>query len=244
MMRVSTPPAQEFSVRRSARARRVRLTVSSSGEVVVVLPQRASLTHAARLVAQHQRWLDRHLARVRLERSRLAARPRLGEGRWLFIAGEATRISAVDAVTRRPARGRVEAASGGLIVRLGRDGRETAALLETWLRDRARREIGGRIVARAAEMGVQPGRLSIRDQSSRWASASASGALSFSWRLILTPPFVLDAVVVHELAHLLVRGHDRRFWSIVRSYAPRTDEARRWLRAHAREVREALDEAA
>jgi predicted metal-dependent hydrolase len=88
---------------------------------------------------------------------------------------------------------------------------------------------------------VRSGRLSVRDQRSRWASASARGDLSFSWRLILAPPFVLDAVVVHELAHLRVRGHSRAFWSLVERHAPRTPEARRWLREHARELRAALD---
>ena len=90
-------------------------------------------------------------------------------------------------------------------------------------------------------MSVTPGRISIRDQSSRWASASRSGGLSFSWRLILAPPWVLDAVVVHELAHLRIRGHSRAFWALATRHAPRTGEARRWLRDHAREVRAALD---
>jgi hypothetical protein len=90
-------------------------------------------------------------------------------------------------------------------------------------------------------MAVRPGRISIRDQSSRWASASPNGALSFSWRLILAPPEVLDAVVVHELAHLRVRGHSRTFWELVERHAPQTPAARRWLRAHAREVRAALE---
>jgi len=96
-------------------------------------------------------------------------------------------------------------------------------------------------MARASELGVRPGRIAIRDQSSRWASASAKGTLSFSWRLILAPPFVLDAVVVHELAHLRLRGHSAAFWGLVEGHAPRTPEARRWLREHARGVRAALD---
>ncbi len=67
------------------------------------------------------------------------------------------------------------------------------------------------------------------------------GALSFNWRLILAPPAVLDAVVVHELAHLRIRGHSRSFWHLVEHHAPQTSDARRWLRAHAREVRAALE---
>ena len=230
-----------YSVRRSDRARRARLTVTEEGEAVVVLPRRASLGDAAMLVERHAEWLDRHLGRVRSERARLASRPRLGEGRRIEVAGAHLRISAVDAAGRRPLRGRVDQLPGQLIVRVGQDGRTIEGLLDAWLRREARRVICELVAERALEMGVRPGRITIRDQSSRWASASRDGALSFSWRLLLAPPFVLDAVVVHELGHLRFRGHGKRFWSLVERHAPRTPEARRWLREHTREVRAALD---
>jgi predicted metal-dependent hydrolase len=230
-----------YTVRRSDRARRARLSVSRVGEVVVVLPRRTPVAEAERLVLQHAAWLHRHVSRVSAERAALAARPPLGEGRVLQVAGEACRISAVDGGSSRPARGRVESIQGGLLVRHGSDGRSTSQLLEGWLRARAREVIVAHVDMRAPELAVRPGRISIRDQSSRWASASSNGGLSFSWRLLLAPPFVLDAVVVHELAHLRLRGHTRRFWSLVEQHAPRTSEARRWLREHAAEVRAALD---
>ena len=205
-----------------------------------MLPRRMPAAEAERLMLQHAAWVDRHVSRIEAEQARLGARPALGEGRVLLVAGERLRISAVDAGHRRPVRGRVEAVPGGLVVRLGRDGRSTASLLEPWLRERAREVIGARVAARAAELGVRPGRLAIRDQSTRWASASASGALSFSWRLVLAPPFVLDAVVVHELAHLRIRNHSRRFWALGERHAPRPPEARRWLRDQASGLRAAL----
>ena len=236
-----TDTRHPYTVRRSDRARRARLTVTEDGEAIVVLPRRAALAEAATLVERHAAWLERHLGRVHAERALLASRPRLGEGRVILVDGEPLRVSAVDGAARRPPRGRVERLPGQLIVRLGRDGRGPEALLDAWLRGVARQVISRRVVERALEMGVQPGRITIRDQSSRWASASGSGALSFSWRLVLAPPHVLDAVVVHELAHLRYRGHGPRFWSLVGRHAPRTPEARRWLRAHSREVRAALD---
>ena len=230
-----------YTVRRSDRARRARVTVSREGEVVVVLPRRMPLREADRLMRQHSAWVDRHVTRIAVEHARLATRRPLGEGRVLEVAGEPLRISTVDAGSARPIRGRVEPIPGGLVVRLGRDGRGTVELLEPWLRERARAVIGERIAVWAPQLEVRPGRLTIRDQSSRWASASPSGALSFSWRLVLAPPFVLDAVVVHELAHLRIRNHSRRFWALVERHAPRTSEARRWLREHAAELRAALE---
>ena len=215
--------------------------MNREGEVVVVLPRRMAAAEADRLVVEHAAWIDRHVARISEQQARLGWRPALGEGRVLEVAGEPMRISEVDARGRRPVRGRVEPLAGGLVIRLGRDGRDTATLLEGWLRERAREVLAAHVAARAPELEVQPGRITIRDQSSRWASASPNGALSFSWRLVLTPPFVLDSVVVHELAHLRIRNHSRRFWSLVERHAPRTPEARRWLREHAAEVRAALE---
>jgi len=136
---------------------------------VVVLPRRMALAEAERLVAEHHAWLDRHLSRVNTERERLAARPALGEGRVLSLAGEPCRVSTVDAGARRPARGRVDPVPGGIVVRLGRDGRDTVQLLEAWLRERAREVIAARVRARAPELEVRPGRITIRDQSTgRW----------------------------------------------------------------------------
>lgn len=235
------PSVLPYAVRRSRRARRARLTVSDAGEAVVVLPERAPLREAARLVERHGDWLERHLERARTERARLAEGPALGEGRVLMVAGRPHRTATVDAAADRPARGRVEGVGDLLILRLGRDGIEAPALLEAWLRERARAALGERVATRAREMGLEPGRMSVRDQRTRWASASRSGALSFSWRLVLAPPEVLDAVVVHELAHLRIRGHSKAFWALVVRHAPGTPSARLWLRHHARALRSALD---
>ena len=239
--------AHPYRVRRSDRARYARLTVTEEGEAVVVLPRRAPLAAAAALVEAHAGWIERHVAAAQAARGRLDERPPLEEGRILMVAGLEFRVSTVDPGRDRPARGRVEVSEatpgrqGRFVVRLGRDGRDTATLLGAWMRDRAHAIITDRTAVFAAELGVRPTRITVRDQRTRWGSAARSGALSFSWRLVLAPPEVLDAVVVHELAHLRLRGHSRAFWTLVERHAPQTPAARRWLREHARELRGALD---
>jgi predicted metal-dependent hydrolase len=229
-----------YEVRRSDRARRARLTVDPAGRVVVVLPRRATLHAAAELVARHEAWLERHVARAREAGARLASRPPLDGGRVLRVHGSPLRVEVVDGLAGR-VRGSVVLAGDRLVVRSGRDGAAVATLLEGWLRARARAVLAERVAERAVRMGVAPGRVTVRDQRSRWGSASASGALSFSWRLVLAPPDVLDAVVVHELAHLVVRDHSPAFWAVVRRHAPHADAARAWLRRHGHELRAALD---
>jgi predicted metal-dependent hydrolase len=75
-------------------------------------------------------------------------------------------------------------------------------------------------------------RVSVRDQSSRWGSCSSTGVLSYSWRLILAPPFVLEYLAAHEAAHLVEMNHSARFWRLVERICPDFRRAKTWLDAH------------
>ena len=92
----------------------------------------------------------------------------------------------------------------------------------------------------AAALGVTPRRVTIRDPRSRWGSASQTGRVSLSWRLVLAPREALETVVIHELAHLRVFGHGPRFWALVASRRPDHRTWRRWLHDHATELHGAL----
>lgn len=209
------PLLPDYTVRRSARARRSRLTISDDGVAVVVLPMRAAEHEAADLVARHGAWIERHLARLTQRRIRLATRPSLAAGRVLTINGLAQVVRAGTAVER--------------------------VALERRLRRAAKAVITGRVAVRAPELAVSVRGITIRDQRSRWGSASRRGTLSFSWRLVICPPDILDYVVVHELAHLRVAGHTAAFWRLVDRHFPASRDARRWLREHHDEIRHALD---
>ena len=102
---------------------------------------------------------------------------------------------------------------------------------------RAARELVQMLVDdEAAELGVEVGRISIRDQRTRWGSCSANGNLSFNWRLVLAPFDVLDYVVVHEVCHLREANHSRRFWRLVESRRPGWRDQRDWLNEHGPEL--------
>lgn len=79
-------------------------------------------------------------------------------------------------------------------------------------------------------------RITIRDQKTRWGSCSASGTLSFSWRLMLAPPAILDYVVVHELCHFEHMNHSREFWQAVENILPDYKQRRDWLKEHGAEL--------
>ncbi len=213
----------------------------------MVLPRRAPAGVADELVRTHAEWLRRALDRSQRNQARLAARPPLAAGRVLEVDGVPYRVDARREPARR--RGSVRAwppatlgQTGWLDVRIA-PGEEPAELLDAWLRREARRVLTMRVAALAPIVGVPLPTITIRDQRSRWGSASRAGRLSLNWRLILAPPYVLDYVVVHELGHLRVAGHGPRFWTIVRKHAPETAQARQWLRQHHDELMAALDDA-
>lgn len=108
--------------------------------------------------------------------------------------------------------------------------------IEGWYREQARDEITRVAEREAAKLGVIYERLSIRDQKTRWGSCSKGGALSFNWRLVITPPAILVYVVVHELCHCLRHDHSPEFWELVARARPTYAEERDWLAEHGPEV--------
>ena len=105
-----------------------------------------------------------------------------------------------------------------------------------WLRAEVRRDIAASVAKHAKALGCTPKRIAVRDQATRWGSCSTSGTLSFSWRLIFAPPFVLDYVAAHEVAHMREMNHGPRFWRLVKDAVPATQKARIWLKRHGAEL--------
>jgi predicted metal-dependent hydrolase len=107
-----------------------------------------------------------------------------------------------------------------------------ARRLTDWLKGEAQRDLAARVAVHARALGVKVSSIHLRSQSSRWGSCSANGRLNFNWRLILAPPFVLDYVAAHEVAHLVEMNHSVRFWATVKRALPDMERGRAWLKAH------------
>jgi predicted metal-dependent hydrolase len=240
-----------YTLRRSPRARRLRVVIHPERGVVVTLPptNRRGWARADGLVvdflAEREPWLRRHLGRQAAARARILDRPPLEGGRLVPYLGLPHRVRVADAPAgvRRSRVSRVGADDGDelLVERIARDQRPVGQILEAWFRDRARTELERAIAGHAAALGVQPARITVRDTTSRWGSCSRKGNLSFSWRLVLAPPRALETVAVHELCHLRVFGHGPRFRSLLASRIPDHAEHRRWLRRHSEELHAALE---
>jgi predicted metal-dependent hydrolase len=207
-----------YRVRRSDRARRVRVSVDARGDVEVVLPRRAPQRSAAAAVVELRPWIERRRAAAGAVRAAIAAR-----GAAVPYLGRELELRAEDGRTRVHRRGDV------LLVPAG-DG--APAAIERWYRRAAAREIGPRLDAAVAALGTTYTKLAIRNQRTRWGSCSGTGAMSFNWRLLLAPESVLDYVVWHEACHLCVMDHSPEFWALVGRHRPGYDADQRWLRRH------------
>jgi predicted metal-dependent hydrolase len=205
----------QFTVRRSARARRVRVNVHAHEGVEVVLPARAPERAAGAAVSELRPWIERRLQEARRARASVAARagtlPYLGES--LELVAEAGRT-------------RVHRDGARLLIPAG----DARPALERFYRRAARAEMAPRLDRATALAGTRYSGLDIRAQRTRWASCSSSGRMSFNWRLMLAPESILDYVVWHEVCHLEVADHSPRFWALVERRWPRWREDRDWLR--------------
>jgi predicted metal-dependent hydrolase len=242
-----------FTLRRSARSRGLRVVIHPDRGVVVTVPAAGRrgwsdpAAHVHGFLAEREPWLRRHLDRQARERARLIAQGGLRDGARLRFRGTMHRLrfEPPHAGSRRSTVERVGGTEEDeLIVRLSpADRRSTAVVLEAWLRTGARAAIERELERHAAALNVVPLAVTIRDQRTRWGSASRQGRLAFSWRLVLAPPEALETVVIHELSHLRVFGHGPRFWAIVASRRPDHLTWRRWLRDHSTELHGALGDA-
>jgi predicted metal-dependent hydrolase len=243
----------DYVVRRSPRARRLRVTIDPHRGVVVSLPPSSRRGWARpdgmveAFLRERESWLRRHLDRHAAERAEVAARGGLSDGAMLRYRGELHRLRIVRAPlgTRRSrvSRDGTDELDQLLIAVARDDRREVGSVLVEWLKTRARDAIERSIARHAEALRVDPAAITVRDARTRWGSASRKGRLSFSWRLILAPPEALDTVVVHELAHLRYFGHGPRFWGLVASRRPDHLAWRKWLREHSVELHSALDAA-
>jgi len=230
-------------IRRQGR-RRLTLSVEPRRGLVVLAPPRLALSAIEAFLVAEVAWWTARLAE--LAEWEAAHPPRgLVDGERLPLLGEAwlLRVSEVPGRTRSRVM-RVPRGEGPGEIRLllpaGLDPEArrslAASALEAWYRRLARELIAARAAHWARVLRVTPAAITIRDTRSRWGSCSSSGRLSFSWRLVMAPPAVLDYLVVHELCHLKQPDHSPRFWALVGEQIPDHERARRWLRRHGREL--------
>ncbi len=209
------------SVKVSARAKSYRLSLPPGRPPLLTLPANGRWREAEAFLGRHRNWLA-----ARIKRAPEAAP--FADGGTVPLRGLSHRIVATGQV-----RGRVQVVEDGeptLLV--PGDAEHRARRLTDWLREQALIDLQQRTAFHADRLGVTVKVVRLRDQRSRWGSCSSTGTITYNWRLILAPPFVLDYVAAHEVAHLVEMNHSPAFWAAVKRTLPEYEKGRAWLKAH------------
>jgi len=223
-----------YQLVRSSRRKKLTITVERDREIVVHAPEGTSEEEVRRVVDSKRQWI---LEKVRHPQKYQDRRHPPGKE---VVNGESTPYLGRDyriEVT--------ETASGEIeFARLFRVPTARQAkrreVLRDWYIARARETILTRARHHARELGVEFKEAMIVDNRYRWGSCTVNDVVNFNWRLIKAPMFVIDYVIVHELAHLLEGNHTSHFWSIVRANAPTMEKAKAWLKEHGQFLEEEL----
>jgi predicted metal-dependent hydrolase len=217
-----------YRVRQNRRARKFSVTVSRDEGVVVVVPRGGALRDVPGVMARWVPWLQEKAEEF--ECWELPTAQQYASGSVILFRGEPRRLEVVALPPARK-RGKVDLEGDTLVMKLpAAEIWDLRPLLERWLRKEAQVAIHECVMDRAREIGLVPSRVIIGHRKTRWGSCSSRETLSFNYRLIMAPDWVLDAVVVHEICHLRHMNHSRHFYALVEEYCPRHQEAQQWLK--------------
>lgn len=221
-----------YEIRRSARAKRMRISVRP-GRVGVIAPWFTLRRTIVAFVESKRHWIYEKTKLLR-KRALVATPQRFVSGAKVLFRGRFLRL-------------RVESTDGGkaglrfanafhveVPETLGEAKREKVVrgLVMGWLEERALENARSWTRKYGVQLGAYPTRIRIGNQKTLWGSCSARGVISLNWRLVATPKAVFEYVVVHELCHLVERNHGRAFWQLVESLVPDYRERRSWLKRH------------
>jgi predicted metal-dependent hydrolase len=211
------------ALKRVVSSRRFTLRVrTATRDVLLTIPSRSSLKAAREFAERHAAWIGARLARLPQP---VAFEPRA-----------VAPLRGVDhRIVHRPGECGVvwlEASERGPLICVSGERPHVARRVADFLKREARRDIEAAVARHSKKLGVKPRRIVLRDTVSRWGSCSSTGGLNFSWRLILAPPFVLDYLAAHEVAHFVHMNHSPMFWKLTKRLHPETDRAEVWLKIH------------
>jgi predicted metal-dependent hydrolase len=220
------PMKLAYIIKKSAKRKKLTISVERDRRIVVHAPAEISEEKIRQVVESKRRWIYEKIAHPQKYQN-LPHPPgkELVSGESALYLGRQYRIEVVN----------TEQAEVQFVQRFlipATQGKKREKVLREWYIGKAKEKIIPRVKIHAHELGVDVSGIKIVDNRFRWGSCTLNNNVNFNWRLIKAPMFVVDYVIVHELAHLMEANHTPRFWNIVRAQAPTMEKAKAWLKEH------------
>ncbi len=221
-----------YKIVRSQKRKKLTITVERDRSIIVHAPEGTSEETVRRVVDTKRQWLFEKLRHPQKYEGRPSAPGKeVVNGESAPYLGRDYRIEVAETES-----GEVEFARRFLVPRARQA--ERRKVLRSWYSARAKENILPRVKQHAQELGVEFAEARIVDNRYRWGSCTVKDKVNLNWRLIKAPMFVIDYVIIHELAHLIEANHTSRFWNIIRANAPKMEKARTWLKQHGQVLEE------
>mgnify|MGYP002554404595 FL=1 len=207
------PASVRVRIKESMRSRSFRLWIEGKTSAVLSKPKRASMKSALEFLNSNLDWLEKRLSEAG---ESLSLREYLKKRPHVYANGRKWDVWTINA--REKPFFIEDANAGELVLACPEDSADET--FEKLFADFARKKIMEQAEKISLETGIKFGRLSVRDQSSRWASRSSNGSLSFNWRIVLLQPELQDYIIRHELAHSRFMDHSVSFWIFLNRICP------------------------
>ncbi len=211
----------EITVKRNALAKRISLKISQRGGIILVLPIKTKIDKAIKFAKSKQDWINENI-------SKIPAPNKITIGSSIPLMGCNSKI------IHSGYFGKTYHEQNNIYVFAKPDYIEENVI--SYLKSLALKKVNAYSEQFSKQTGLKYKNISIRDSKTRWGSCSSSGNITFSWRLIMMPDFVMQYVVAHEIAHLKEMNHGQNFWNLVEKIFPDYIKARKWLKQNGRTI--------
>lgn len=219
------------TLKRAPTARRFTLRVRfAARDAVLTMPQRASMQEACAFAERNAAWIAVRLKRLpdTIPFAHGSILPLRGVDHLLLHQPEKRGVVWTEPLNDT----QVDGANAEMALCVSGRAEHVHRRIHDHLKREARRDLEDAVARHTQTLDLAPRSVGLRDPISRWGSCSSAGALNFSWRLIFAPPFVLDYLAAHEVAHLVHLDHSPKFWALTHRLSPAVERAENWLATH------------
>ncbi len=212
-----------YQLERSRRAHSIRISIHPSGEVKVIAPRDCPTFFINNFVKKQEAWIEKHRAHVLAQRQHTVKNES-----EVTLFGKTYTKKIIFSQTEKI--GVIVQGDEIVIHPVSQSEKSVEKALTNFFKSTAMKYILPRTEQLAKVMGIHFRNITLREQKTRWGSCSSQGNLNFNWRLVHSPPPVIDYVIIHELAHRKHMNHSKSFWSFVAEFDPEHLKHQGWLK--------------